>query len=129
MGTFQYQKMTSDQSNLPISANPYVTALAVGPITYPSNDRTAILSNDVVNTQITSNLQSTLKYRYYSFTSGDIPAAWTHRPPNPDSTSGFPDEEQALRYHSDYVKQNADAQIDYRPWKWLNVGASYDWER
>ena len=34
-----------------------------------------------------------------------------------------------MRYPRNFTKQNADAQIDYRPWKWLNVGALYDWER
>ena len=43
--------------------------------------------------------------------------------------TGFPDEEAAKRQpSSDYTKQNADAELVWRPRTWLNLGASYDWE-
>ena len=77
-------------------------------------------------------MKSTLKYRYYDYnTPNDSPAIVlpTCVPPNPDSTYRVPGDESELRYPSDYTKQNADAQIDFRPWKWLNFGALYDWER
>lgn len=129
MGTFQYTKMTSDQSNLPFSINPGVLALGTQ-FSAPSRETNTFLSNNVLHTQLTSDLQSTLKYRYYSYKPEQNPAMIIGpRPPNPDSTLSFPDEEGALRFPVEWTKQNADAQIDYRPWKWLNVGASYDWER
>jgi MtrB/PioB family decaheme-associated outer membrane protein len=128
MGTFQYTNMKSDQSNLPFSINPGVLALGTQFLA-PSRETNTFLSNNVLFTQLTSNLQSTLKYRYYSYKPEDNPAFIDNpRPPNPDSTLAFPDDDEAIRHPSAYTKQNADAQIDYRPWKWLNVGASYDWE-
>jgi MtrB/PioB family decaheme-associated outer membrane protein len=130
MGTFQYTRLTADNPNLPISSNPFVLTMP-GLTPYPtvgSLDRTNILSNNVVNTKWTSDLQSTLKYRYYQVDSGNSPSSWQDRPTNPDSTLAGLDEEGTTRYHANYTKQNADAQVDYRPWKWLNVGASYDWE-
>jgi len=129
MGTFQYTNMTSDQSSLPFSANPFVNALPGIISSTPSRETNTLLSNNVLHTQLTSELQSTLKYRYFNYSAENSPAIVDHFPPNPDSTSGFPDEEAKIRPPSSYSKQNADAQIDYRPWKWLNVGASYDWER
>ena len=129
MGTFQYTKMTADQSNLPFSINPGVLALGTQ-FSAPSRETNTLLFNNVLHTQLTSDLQSTLKYRYYSYKPEQNPAIiFGSRPPNPDSTLGFPDEEGAIRFPVEWTKQNADAQIDYRPWKWLNVGASYDWER
>ena len=34
-----------------------------------------------------------------------------------------------IRFPTDYTKQNADAQLVWKATKWLNLGASYDWER
>jgi MtrB/PioB family decaheme-associated outer membrane protein len=130
MGTFQYTKMTSDQANLPFSINPFVLALNGNAFSAPSRETTTILSNNVLHTQITSNVKSTLKYRYYDYSAQNMPAIiFNPRAPNPDSTSGFPDEESAIRYPTSYNKQNADAQLVYSPWQWLSVGALYDWER
>ena len=63
----------------------------------------------MLNTQITSDLKSTLRYRYYNYNAENTPAIITNlRPPNPDSTTGYPDDETALRYPTDYTKQNAE---------------------
>jgi MtrB/PioB family decaheme-associated outer membrane protein len=129
MGTFQYTKMTSDASGLPFSINPPVQA-AVGGYSTPSRETSTTLFNNVLNTQITSNLTSTLKYRYYSYNAEPNPAlVFPPRPGNPDSLLGTPDDELEIRYPTSYTKQNADAEVVYRPQKWLNLGAIYDWER
>lgn len=129
MGTFQFSRMTADASGLPFSVNPFVLALPTGTISTPDRKTDTMLFNNVFHTQITDELKSTLKYRYYNYNADDLPAQFlSPRPPNPDSTSGFPDDETAFRHPSSYTKQNVDAQLGYHPWKWLNVGASYDWE-
>jgi MtrB/PioB family decaheme-associated outer membrane protein len=128
MGTFQWSNMTSDQPNLPYTINP-LAGIGAGPYVTPGRETQTILSNNVIHTKITSDLESTLKYRYYNYNPQDNPASAINYTPNPDSNSGFPDDEQKLRHPAAYTKQNADAQIAYRPWKWLNVGALYDWER
>ena len=66
MGTFQYTKMTSDQSNLPFSINPFVLALNTA-FSAPGRETSTILFNNVLSTQITPELKSTLKYRYYNY--------------------------------------------------------------
>ena len=126
MGTFQYTNMRSDASNLPFSSNPLVT---VPGVSTPDRETSTTLFNNVLNTQITSELNSTLKYRYYNYSAEANPAIiFAPRAPNPNSMTGFPDEEAAFRQPSSYTKQNADAELVWRPQKWLNLGASYDWE-
>ena len=66
MGTFQYNKMTSDQSNLPFSINPFVLALNTA-FSAPGRETSTTLFNNVLSTQITPELKSTLKYRYYNY--------------------------------------------------------------
>ena len=129
MGTFQYNKMTSDQSNLPFSINPFVLALPSGGFSAPGRETSTTLFNNVLSTQITPELKSALKYRYYNYNAANTPSIiFDPRAPNPDSTAGFPDDKSAFRYPTGYTKQNADAEIVWRPWKWLNLGTSYDWE-
>lgn len=128
MGTFQWTRMTADASNLPYTVNPLVVFNPAFQNITPDRQTDTILFNNVINTRLTDNLTSTLKYRYYDYNAQNTPAITTFYPPNPDSNSGNPDDELHRHFPTDYTKQNADAQIDYRPWKWLNLGASYDWE-
>ena len=132
MGTFQYTKMTSDATSLPFSGNPLVLAALPGfgtSYTTPDRETSTMLFNNVLNTQITSDLKSTLRYRYYKYNAENTPANLTNYPPNPDSTTGAPDDETSLRYPTDYTKQNASAQLAWHAVKWLTLGAAYDWER
>ena len=32
-------------------------------------------------------------------------------------------------FPTNFTKQNASDELVYRPWKWLDVGAAYEWER
>ena len=90
MGTFQYTKMTSDQSNLPFSINPGVLALNTQ-FSAPSRETNTLLFNNVLHTQLTSDLQSTLKYRYYNYKPEDNPAIiFGPRPQNPEFDAWFP---------------------------------------
>jgi MtrB/PioB family decaheme-associated outer membrane protein len=127
MGTFEYMHLSSDDPSLPWSINPLVPAVTY---TTPNRDARTMLFNNVLYTQITSNVKTTLKYRYYDYnTLDDSPVivfpTWYS---NPDTNTGATTDAE-MRYPRNFTKQNADAQIDYRPWKWLNVGALYDWER
>ena len=127
MGTFQYTHLESDDASLPWSINPLVPA--VNALT-PNRDARTMLSNNVLHTQITSDLKSTLKYRYYSYnTLDDSPVVvlptWYS---NPDTNTGATTTAE-MRYPRNFTKQNADAQLVWTASKWLNLGASYDWER
>jgi len=139
MGTFQYTKMEVDTANLPWTNNPAYGVLSGDPtVNWPLNsyltpnrDASTTLWNNVLFTQITPTLKSTLKYRYYNFDSkNNTPATvfpdWGGA--NPDTNNGVEDELE-FRYPRNYTKQNADAQLVWQAVKWLSVGASYDWER
>jgi len=127
MGTFQYTKLSADASNLPFTINPFVTVPPA--FTEFGRNASTTLWNNVLTTQITPTLQSALKYRYYNYNPSGGPAQIAgDRPPNPDSQLGFPDEEGAIRFPVNFTKQNADAELVWRGWRWLNLGVAYDWE-
>lgn len=135
MGTFQYTMMTQDDSFLPSSINPLST-LAVLPRSSLDGDARTILSNNVLHTKITPDLESTLRYRYYDYHSNQSPIDITGNIEYPDTSCGpgtpvtcpGPTTTETA-FPVNFNKQNASAQLDYRPWKWLNVGGAYEWER
>ncbi len=127
MGTFQYSHLESDDASLPWSINPLVPAVTAST---PSRDARTMLFNNVLHTQLTSDLKSTLKYRYYNYdTLNDNPVivfpTWYS---NPDTNTGATTDPES-RYPRNFTKQNADAEVVWATFKWLNLGASYDWER
>jgi len=127
MGTFQYSKLQSDDATLPWTINPLVPAVTT--IT-PSRDASTMLFNNVLHTDITSTLKSTLKYRYYNYDTNDdspvvVQPTWYNNP-DTDTTKTTTAE---TRYPRNFTKQNADAELAWQTFKWLTLGASYDWER
>jgi MtrB/PioB family decaheme-associated outer membrane protein len=128
MGTLQYTHMQVDDANLPWTINPLVPAVSY---TTPSRNANTLLSNNVLHTKITSDLKSTLRYRYYQYSTKDPNPAlvFPNWYANPDTSAGLEDTEIETRYPRNFTKQNADAQLVWSATKWLNVGASYDWER
>jgi MtrB/PioB family decaheme-associated outer membrane protein len=126
MGTFQYSLMTQDQTFLPSTSNPLVAPAALTRNSLDGDART-LLSNNVLHTQITSDLQSTLRYKYYDYHSNQSPITITGLYDNPDTNAGAIAPLTAMPLN--FNKQNASAQLDYRPWKWLNVGVAWEWER
>lgn len=124
MGTFQYSWMTQNDAFLPSTSNP-TFALAVLPRGSLNGDARTVLSNNVLHTQITPNLESKLRYRYYDYHSMQSMMTITGLLTSPDAASVQDETSHPLNF----TKQNADAQLVYRPWKWLDVGAIYEWER
>jgi MtrB/PioB family decaheme-associated outer membrane protein len=128
MGTFQYTHMQVDNATLPWTINPFVPMVSY---TTPNRNANTLLWNNVLHTDITSDLKSTLRYRYYDYSTGDRNPAlvfpiWYD---SPDTNTGAVDDEIETRYPRNFSKQNADAELVWRAAKWLSVGAAYDWER
>jgi MtrB/PioB family decaheme-associated outer membrane protein len=123
MGTFQYTWMIQDETFMPSTINPAV-ALMPPPMSSLNGSHT-MLANNVINTKITSDLSSTLKYRYYEYISDQAPVFYGIFE-NVD-TNNAP--ATVITRPVNFTKQNASAQLDWRPWKWLNTGAVYDFER
>jgi MtrB/PioB family decaheme-associated outer membrane protein len=127
MGTFQYTWMTQDEAFLPSTINPALTA-AILPRSSLGGDARTIMSNNVLNTQITSDLTSTLRYKYYDYHSNTSPLPITGLCNRPDSNSSACTV-AATAFPTNFTKQNANGELVYRPWKWLDLGAAYEWER
>ncbi len=127
MGTFQYTWMTQDDPFLPSTINPALTAATL-PRSSLGGDARTMLANNVLNTQITSDLTSTLRYRYYDYHSNQSPMTTTGLCNRPDSNSSACTV-AVTAFPTNFTKQNANGELVYRPWKWLDLGAAYEWEQ
>ena len=126
MGTFQYSIMTQDDTFLPSTINPLVAPATLTASSLGGDARTT-LSNNVLHTQWSPTVKTTLRYRYYRYHSNQDPITITGLYANPDSNAGA---EPALTAHPiNYTKQNANADVVWRALNWLTVGGGYGWER
>ena len=142
MGTVSYTMMRQNDAFLPYTLNPTVFNSTTGypPTTTPtpgvpySSLNGAIntfLSNNVVTTQITPELKSKLSYRYYDYNNNTpelnfnpwaltdaIIAGVQSGPYSPVNSLSL-----------SYTKQNAAADLNWRPDRQWNLGAAYGFER
>ncbi len=148
VGTTSYVLMTQNAAFLPMTNNPNaqlspngVSWGSVGalPATSLSGDIHEILSNSVITTQITPTLTSKLSYKYYDFdnqTPQIIQPCWisldgTGVAPtsvkSPCGASGFENTISSLSIS--YIKQDAGAELTWRPTSQWNFNAAYGYER
>ena len=155
-GTLSYTDMTQNQTFLPMTDNPLsVAAPAVygapgtkwnamnfgfinGNPLLPTNslhgDIQTILSNNVLTTRITPDLTGKLTYKFYDFDNG-TPNIYFPCMVHEDSVgpvtvtcpNGNPSGIQSLSMA--YIKQDAGADLNWRPQKDLNFNAAYNFER
>lgn len=130
MGTLQYTRMTQDETFMASTINP-AAALTVMPRSSLGGDARTTLSNNVLNTQILSNLHSTLRYRYYDYHSNQQPVVFATGAifENPDTNSTPLPAPGKTAQPVNFTKQNASGELVWQPMKWLNTGAAYEWER
>jgi Putative outer membrane beta-barrel porin, MtrB/PioB len=150
VGTFNYTSMTQDQTFQPMTANPAAgasplpffggvpwNAVNFGFINGNPADLTTnlggrintILSNNVLTTQITPGLSSKLSYRFYNFdneTPRIIFPAWVSY--DQTGTAGTNVEKTISSLTVGYVKQNAGAELNWRPAPQWNVNTGVGWE-
>ena len=95
------------------------------------------MSNNILTTKITPDLTSKLSYRYYNFDNQtpqiffpcqgafaiNCTTAWISYD---QATAG---EKQIQSLSMQYVKQNAGADLNWRPTKEWNIGGAYGFER
>ena len=102
------------------------------PAAYPAASLDArtntVLANNVLTTQITPELKSTLRYRYYDVDNVSPILTFTNYI---YGDSGFSTGAQNPRIAIpiQYTKENASGEITWRPLRWMNLGAVYGWER
>jgi hypothetical protein len=148
VGTVNYTVMTQDQTFQPMTDNPSAVASPVaffggipwsavnfgfinGNPANPTNNLngkiSTLMSNNVLTSQITPELSSKVTYRYYGFdnqTPRIIFPAWVSY----DQTGGFTDNTISSLSIS-YIKQNAGAELNWRPSREWNVNAGVGYER
>jgi MtrB/PioB family decaheme-associated outer membrane protein len=121
-GTLGYTAMRQDDSFIPMSAN----ASFLLPQSSLGGAINTLLSNNIITTQIRPDLTSKLSYRYYDF-KNDTPEIlfrnWIHL----DETKPGTDTVSSLSMA--YTKQNAGAELNWRPLGQWNLGAAYGFER
>jgi MtrB/PioB family decaheme-associated outer membrane protein len=147
VGTTSYTMMTQNAQFLPMTNNPLAAAspngalwnsVAALPAQSLGGDINTLLSNNVITTQIIPTLTSKLSYRYYDFdnqTPRIIFPCWISydgtgvKPASvaaPCGPTGFEDTISSLSIG--YVKQNAGAELNWRPTGEWNFNIAYGYE-
>jgi hypothetical protein len=148
VGTVNYTVMTQDQTFQPMTDNPsavaspaaffggipwnavnfgFINGNPVDPTSNLNGKISTLLSNNVLTSQITPELSSKVTYRYYGFdnqTPRIIFPAWVSY----DQTGAFPDTTISSLSIS-YIKQNAGAELNWRPSREWNVNGGVGYER
>lgn len=138
MGTVTYSGMRQNDQFLPFSINAVPLAsgapgasLSSLPAQSLNGSINTLLVNNVVTTQVTSDLKTKLSYRYYDYNNqtpelhfsdwiiADALAAHTENPTNYGLVNTL---------SMGYIKQNAGAEATWRPVNSVNIGGAYGYE-
>ncbi len=133
VGTVSYTRMTQNSQFIPMTNNPSApAALNVLPASSLNGEIDTLLSNNVVTTDLGSDVRSKFTYRYYDFHNGTpmimfgTPGSLTGWTSYDQSVAG----ERAIQSLSmAYTKQNLGDEITWRPSREWNLGAAYGYER
>ena len=147
VGTLNFTEMRQDQTFQPMTDNPSAVASPAaffggvpwntvnfgfinGNPANPTNNLggriDTILSNNVLTTQITPTLSSKLSYRYYGF-DNDTPRIIFPQWVSYDQT-GTSKENTISSLSPGYIKQNAGAELNWRPTPQWNINGGAGWE-
>lgn len=154
MGTFEFSQMTQNQSFIPMTINPGVTpgmyslnktngtvALAPMPASSLNGVVDTILFNNVLSTQLTSDLKNKLSYRYYAdenhtptltfqnWVVNDTAIALGTGAANAANSVGSGSYGNHTTLFQSYTKQNAADEVTWRPASWGSLGAFGGWEQ
>ena len=124
MGTFQYNMMRQNDPFVNTQTNGLVLPDAL-PATSANAKVDTILANNVLTTQLTNDLKSTLRYRYYDVNNNTPELLWGSYV-RADSAIVTTDRRNLAIA---YTKQNASGELNWRAMPWLNIGAIYAWEQ
>jgi|NGEPerStandDraft_6_1074524.scaffolds.fasta_scaffold10348_2 MtrB/PioB family decaheme-associated outer membrane protein len=123
-GTLSYTMMRQNAAFIPESTGLFPAL----PATSLNGAINTLLSNNIITTKITPELTSKLSYRYYDF-QNDTPEilfpSWTSY----DRSAIGGTEGQIRSLSMAYTKQNGGADLNWRPTKEWNLGATYGYER
>jgi len=137
MGTVNYTMMRQNDpfptygiTNSPLTSNPGINlSNTVLPALSANAAVNTFLSNNVVNTQITKDLKSTLKYRFYDNNNITPELLWPNFVVEDWSTTGSPTGAARRNLAYSYTKQNASEDLTWRANRQVSIGVSGGWER
>jgi len=144
MGTIAYTNMQQNQAFQPFTVTPFSTTGGVPPgwvgtPGIPANLTAALpaqslnggintlLINNVLTTQITSDLRFKANYRFYNYDNNTPEIRFADWVQQDAAAAGFYPPVQAISVS--YTKQNFGTELTWRPSREWNVGAAYGFER
>jgi MtrB/PioB family decaheme-associated outer membrane protein len=135
VGRISYTMMRQNDAFIPMSTQFPTFPLPAASLNGAIN---TLLSDNIVTTKITPELTSKLEYRYYNF-DNDTPQIFfpCTGAPGVNCTTAWVSYDQAApaaekqiqSLSMQYTKQNAGADLNWRPTKEWNLGAGYGFER
>jgi MtrB/PioB family decaheme-associated outer membrane protein len=126
IGSFQYSLLEQSETFLPFTINSVAPGGAPSITANRLDGRTnTVLASNVLTTQITNDVKSTLRYRYYDYDNGGQPITVTNWVVADNTTSLHTSTATPVSYN----KQNASADVTWRAAKWITFGVGYAWER
>lgn len=151
VGTFSFTNSQQNDPFLPftLNQNPALTFAANGlqasnPLALPARSLNGnvntYLSNNVLTTNITTDLKSKLSYRYYNYENRTPSIFFPYYvgadnvivqgiPANPLVLAATNTYAQTRSTNVSYIKQNGGAELNWHPIRTLNLGAAYGYER
>jgi MtrB/PioB family decaheme-associated outer membrane protein len=140
VGTVNYTAMTQNAAFIPITNNPNAPAAVAGILptlngvrqTSLDGNIDTLLSNNVLTTNITSDLTSKANYRYCDF-QNNTPELMLGTPGSTTAWVSYDQNaatERAIQSLSiGYIKQNAGEELTWRPTSSWHFGVAYGYER
>ncbi|MGZ5528787.1 MAG: MtrB/PioB family decaheme-associated outer membrane protein, partial [Limisphaerales bacterium] len=144
MGTASFTNMRQNQAFLPFTINPGTgftingqnpASLLALPASSLNGSVNTLLLNNVLTTQITPELKSKLSYRYYDYDNNTpqiFESNWVLTDyrlaggPSPPGRSA--DYAPVVGVQQSYTRQNAGAELDWRPDRYWNLGTAFGYE-
>ncbi len=126
-GTLSYTMMRQNDDFLPFTIDPVALAtlpIPVLPAGSLNGKINTLLSNNVLNIPITTDLKSTSSYRYYDFDNRTPELIFPDYVITDNVMAGAPRRNLSMSY----IKQNASEELAWRATKWANLGISTEWE-
>jgi MtrB/PioB family decaheme-associated outer membrane protein len=130
MGTISYNTMRQNDAFGPETVNPACCGPG-GPPVLPgtlNGEINTLLVNNVLNSQLTDDLKSTFKFRYYDF-DNRTPAIIVPTYVLADVQLKTPPDVPRRSLQISYIKENASEDLSWRATPWLTLGAVGGWER
>jgi MtrB/PioB family decaheme-associated outer membrane protein len=122
--TVQYNMMRQNDAFVDTATNGIV-GLAALPATSANAKVDTILLNNVLTTQLSKDLKSTLRYRYYDVDNQTPELLFTNYVRADSAIVATPRRNLAIAY----TKQNASADLNWHVNDWLSLGSGYGWEQ